>query len=590
MRVGFKLPTSAKHSGKRVRDKLDTATDSAVHGVSSLISHVGSGRLGMVLALFLVVACVFLLRLIYLQVVVADTYSAMAEESRTISFTTTPRRGTIYDRNGLVLATSVDATTIYANPSEVEDVDGTAYKLAEVLGGEPKDYIDLIKRKKRTFAYIKRQADNEVAERVKALKLKGIYFIEDTKRAYPNGGVGGQVIGFCNIDGEGITGLELQYDDVLKGTPGTYVAEHGRDGMPIPGGVHEETPAVDGQDIVISLDIKLQEVMEEALKKGVARLDGDKGTSIVMDGATGEIYAACSVPLMDPTNMEESEIGSDQITAITQATEPGSVFKTITCLNALKEGVMEPSTVIHCPSALNADGYDVTDAHARPDVDWSLRTIMSKSSNVGISITAEKTGFNKLNDAIFNYGFLEQTGVDFPGEASGSVEDFDRWGTIVGYNVSFGQGITVTPMQITRFYAALANDGVAVQPHFLLSMPQSHYKPLYACERVCFDEDAMDKTKDILHTVVTDGTGTAADIDGYTVVGKTSTAEIADGLGGYLENQYNLAFAGFIDNSSSKLVCYVGANEINYEGSVTDVFKAIMSNAIEQYNIVNIAD
>lgn len=588
--MGIKLPSFGRHNGKRVREKLDTATDSAVQGVSSLISHVGSGRLGMVLALFLVVACIFLLRLIYLQVIVADTYSAMAQESRTISFSTTPRRGTIYDRNGLVLATSVDATTIYANPSEVEDVDGTAAKLAEVLGGEQKDYIDPIKRKKRTFAYIKRQVDNDVADRVKELDLKGIYFIEDTKRAYPNGAVGGQVIGFCNIDGEGITGLELQYNDVLQGTPGTYVAEHGRDGMSIPGGVHEETPAVDGQDIVISLDIKLQEVVEDALQKGLTRLDGEKGTTVVMDGATGEIYAACSVPLMDPTNMEESEVGSDQLTAVTQAIEPGSSFKTLTCLSALEEGVVEPETVIHCPSVIPADEYEISDAHARPDVDWSVRTIMSKSSNVGISLIADKLQFNNLYEALVNYGFAEQTGIDYPGESAGIVQDFDSWARIVGYNVSFGQGITVTPLQMTRFYAAIANDGVAVQPHFLLSMPQTGYKPLYKCERVCFDTEAMDKTKSILRSVVTDGTGTAADIEGYTVVGKTSTAEIADGLGGYLENEYNLAFAGFIDNSSSKLVCYVGANEINYEGSVTDVFKAIMSNAIEQYNIVNIAD
>lgn len=581
----LKLPFSGK-SARDMRERIDGATDSAVNGVSSLITHVGSGRLGIVLAAFLIVACVFLLRLIYLQVIVADSYAAMASESRTVSFETTPRRGTIYDRNGLVLATSVDATTIYANPSEVTDVDGTAAKLAEVLGGEQKDYIDLIKRKKKTFTYIKRQVDVEVADRVKALDLDGIYFIEDTKRAYPNGAIGGQVIGFCNVDGEGITGLELQYDDVLRGTPGTYTAEHSRDGIPIPGGVHEETPAVDGQDIVISLDIKLQEVMEEALKKGLERLDGDKGTSLVMDAATGEIYATCSVPLMDPTNMEESEVGSDQVTAITQAIEPGSIFKTVTCLGALEAGTIEPETMIHCPSVIEANEYKVTDAHPRPDVDWSLRTIMNKSSNVGISIVAEqKLKFNNLYDAIIEYGFAERTGVDYPGEAAGIMQDFDNWARIVGYNVSFGQGITVTPLQMTRFYGALANDGVAVQPHFLLSMPQTRYKPLYSCERVCFDTEAMEKTKSILRTVVTDGTGTAADIEGYEVVGKTSTAEIAE-EGGYSESHYNLAFTGFIDNSSSKLVCYVGANDIAYESSVTDVFKAIMSNAVEQYNVV----
>ena len=180
---------------------------------------VGS-RMTIAVLVFAAFAAVFLLRLVYLQVIVSDHYSAMASESRTVSFTTTPRRGTIYDRNGIVLATSVEATTIYANPSEVEDVPYTAFRLAETLGGKESDYEKILESE-TTFAYVKRQATVEEGDAVRELGLDGIYFIADTRREYPNGSIGGQVVGYCNVDGEGITGLELQYNQILKGTPGT---------------------------------------------------------------------------------------------------------------------------------------------------------------------------------------------------------------------------------------------------------------------------------------------------------------------------------------------------------------------------------
>ena len=226
----------------------------------------------MLLVAFAALVAIFFFRLVFLQVIVADQYAAQAEESRTVSFDTTPRRGTIYDRNGIVLATSVDATTIYANPVEVTDAAAEAQALAGILGGEAADYQELLSTPSTTFVYIKRQADVEAADKVKELKLDGIYFIADTRREYPHGSVGAQVIGFCNADGEGITGLELQYNDILCGTPGRYVGERGEQGFPIPGGVKEEVAAIDGTDIMISLDIKLQDTVEQALADGAFAL------------------------------------------------------------------------------------------------------------------------------------------------------------------------------------------------------------------------------------------------------------------------------------------------------------------------------
>ncbi len=201
--------------------------------------------------------------------------------------------------------------------------------------------------------------------RSKNSKLDGVYFIADTRREYPNGSIGGQVIGYCNVDGEGITGLELQYNDILSGTPGTYTAERGEQGFPIPGGVKEETPAVNGQDIMVSLDIKLQDTVEQALAEGVKDLETEEGSSIVMDAATGEIYAACSLPYMNPADMSSSQVGSESVKAITQAYEPGSTFKSVSALTILEQGTMGPEDTMFCPSSISADDYDVSDSHER---------------------------------------------------------------------------------------------------------------------------------------------------------------------------------------------------------------------------------
>lgn len=555
--------------------------------VSALSDFADSSKFKIIFIVFVVLTLVFFARLFYLQVIVSDEYSSQAQASRTISFDIPARRGTIYDRNGVVLATSVDATTVYCDPSEIADVSYAAAKIAETLGGKASDYTDVLGSDTATFAYVKRQADVEAAAKLEQLDIAGIYFIEDSRREYPNGAIGGQVIGVCDVDGNGLTGLELQYDEILKGTPGTYSAQRGRDGTPIPGGVTEDVPAVDGQDIMISIDIKLQDSVEQALKAGVEdpRIAGEKGTSVVMDAATGEIYAICSLPYLDPTNREEAESDAFNLSPVSQAFEPGSIFKTVSTTAVLENKVMSPEDTLFCPSAIQADEYEVSDAHDRGDETMTLRQILDKSSNVGISLTSEKLGFSKLYDAIIRYNLNEATGVDYPGEASGYLLDYTDWALITGYNVSFGQGISVTPLQMTRFYGALANGGVEVTPHFLISLPQTGEHPTYPTEQVITDSEALDDIKSMLRTVVTDGTGKDAAIEGLDVVGKTSTAEVAR-EGVYVKGLYNLCFTGFIDNSSSQLVCFVSANEVYSEASVASIFHDIMADAVDQYKIV----
>ncbi|MEG0620843.1 MAG: penicillin-binding protein 2 [Raoultibacter sp.] len=544
-----------------------------------------SSRAMGIVVVFFAVLLIFVARLVFLQVVVAQEYSAQAQESRTTTIELSPRRGTIYDRNGSVMAKSVDATTVYCNPTEVKDAAGVAAKLATALGGQASDYQDALEAQDTPFAYVKRKADADAAKTVKAMDLEGIYFLPDSKRVYPNNQVGGQVIGFVGNDDAGLSGLELYYDDILQGSPGKMVAERGANGTPIPGGVREDTAATNGQDIIVSLDVGMQEYLEGRLAQGVGDLEGKGGNSVIMDGATGEIYACASLPYFNPSDTSKVEAGATELRSITTAFEPGSIFKAVTVLGILEAGVMTPDDTIFCPNSLAADEYFVSDAHDRADQTMSLRDILDRSSNVGMSLAAEKLTFPVLYDAIIRYNLNEATGVDYPGEASGYLLDQAKWSLIQAYNVSFGQGVSITPLQMARFYGALTNNGVECTPHFLIAKPQSGEAITYPTEDVIANKAAIPTLTSMLETVVTEGTGKPAAIEGYSVAGKTGTAEFADESGGYVKGVYNISFVGYLPKSSSQLVCFVGATEVPGDRSTTAVFKDIMTFAIDRYKI-----
>lgn len=569
--------------------------------LQSFVSDANSNRIPFIVGCFLLVAAILVLRLFWVQVLSAPGRAEEAESIRTASFPVEARRGTIYDRNGIVLATSVKSTTIYANPSEVENPSSTADALAEILGGKSEEYLAALTADKTNYSVIERKADVELGDAVKDLGIAGIYFTTEYRREYPNGQVGGQVIGACSLDVDeesgleyyyGVSGLEQYYDEVLSGEPGYYEAERGSDGTPIPGAVHKSKAAIDGEDIIISIDIELQRYVEDRLSKDKKGLMANGGSSIVMDGGTGEIYAAASLPLFNPADRSEIEEGATQLKCVTDLFEPGSIFKSVSTMAILESGTMNPDDQLFCPAYIYADGYSISDAHERGDATFTLRQILDQSSNVGISLATENMGFEELCNKIIKYNLNSKTGVDYPGEGEEGIDTlgyllpFDEWSKVTGYNVSFGQGISLTPLQITRFYGAIVNDGVECTPHFLVSKPQSGKTIKYDTEKVIEDKKALANMKSMLKTVVSEGTGQQAAIEGFKVAGKTSTAEIYDEKnGGYKQGVYNLAFTGFIADSSSQLVCFVGANEVPTDGVVTPVFKDIMSTAIDRFNI-----
>lgn len=561
------------------------------------------------------IALLFCAVLFKIQIFDGPSYVAAAESMRVATVPIEPRRGTIYDRNGNVLAISVNKTTIVCDPTEIVDTkinqkEGyspwePAQILAEYLGGSAEEYYEIITKPDTRYAVIYRKADPDVANQIKE-KLSdagvlGVYYTSDPQREYPHGEIGGQIIGAVQemADPEtnreyyvGVTGLEAYYDDILSGEPGWATHERGKDGTKIPNGIHEEQAPVDGQDIVVSLDLGLQRKVEETLKKGMKDLKSKGATSVVIDGATGEIYAAASLPLFNPADRSVVEEGATTLKVVTDLFEPGSIFKTVAAMAILESETLTPDDEIFCPAELAADEYYISDAHERGDATFTFREILDQSSNVGISLATEQMGFDKLYDAIIRYNLHSDTGVDFLGEGEagtdvlGMMKSFDTWSKMDGYSASFGQGISITALQIARFYGALVNDGVECTPHFLISYPQTGEVATYPTEDVIENKNAIPVMQDMLKTVVSSGTGTGAAIEGFNVAGKTSTAEIYDEkTGTYKENSFNLAFTGFIADSNSSLVCFVGAQEVPGDGTTTSMFKDIMTTAIDRFRI-----
>ena len=558
---------------QRTQNKLDSANNFDLHW-----------RTGLLLGLFAIIAIVLLVRIVFLCVVAADEYSKDASDSRLTEITVEARRGTIYDRNGNILACSVDATTIYAVPSEVTDAQGTATILAALLDKDAADLEEKLSGSS-TFAYISRKEKVEVANQVRDMNLPGIYFLEDSRREYPYGEAGGTVIGFVNMDGKGASGLEAYYDSILRGADGVRRVERGTQGVVISSSANNQVSAVDGQDIMVSIDIEMQIQLENTCKTWRDKLEVQT-QAMLMDATTGEIYAAASTPALNPSKTDNIETGATELSLVSGAYEPGSIFKTVSGLSVLEAGAFGVEDTIDCPATIEADGYEVSDSHARGDVTYTFREVMQYSSNVGISlITGEKLGFRKFYDTVLEYGFGEETGVDYPGESAGYVTNIDTWSTIQRYNVTFGQGLSATPLQMSRVYGALVNGGVACTPHFLIAYPKTGDVPEYETQEIIHNQKSIEDMTSMLQTVVSDGTAKDAQIEGFEPAGKTGTAEVANDEGGYYDDKYNVSFVGYLPNTTSNFVCFTGSIEEPREGNVSGMFRDIMSSAISRYNI-----
>ena len=554
-------------------------------------SHAGKGwmtRERFLLTVLGLVSAVVVGRLFQVQVIQHKAYDEERRRRHTADITLIASRGTIYDRNGSVLATSVPAKQIVLNAHNVKEDERevVARRLALVLGGTEAEYQGYLSKTDSQYRLLARQVDPEIAANL--ADITGIEISEDPKRVYPHGQIAGQVVGVANMDGEGLTGLELKYDDILRGENGQILVERGRNGQPISGGVRQETPAKNGHDIVISIDVDLQQYVEARLTEAIEEWGPKSASVAVLDCETGEIYAIASTPLLNPSDFSKADPDSFQLKPISDAYEPGSTFKCITAAALLEEGAVTADTVIDIGTSIDIDDYQISDSHEHGDIKLTFREVISESSNIGTVNASQLIERKTLISYIDRFGFGHNPGVDYPGVATGIVPAIENWNAATAANVPFGQGISCSTLQLARAVGAIAQGGIMTTPHFLLDQPDDeNYEGDWPTSQIISSSTCYALT-DILQTVVTEGTGTSAAVDGYSVAGKTGTAQkIVDGK--YSKQVYVMSFVGWLAHSDCSLVCVVVLDEPeggNGGGLVAGPsFKDIMTFVCDRYKV-----
>ena len=521
----------------------------------------GSGRFTFILLLCSTLLLGIVVRLVWIQVVAAPAYSAKATSQRMRDITLPARRGTIYDREGEPLAVSVDARTVYAAPNTIKDKAGTAAALASVLGGSPKDYEAPL-AKDTGFVYIARAIDVDKAKSLEALDVKGIGFLDDSRRVYPSGELACQILGFVGNEGAGLAGIEKRYDEVLGGRDGLLIGERDPYGRPIPGGVQKSFDPVDGHDIVLAIDKDIQYHAQAQLAAAVKKWGAKGGSVVVMNPRNGEIYAMASTPGFNPNDYRKANAEGFRNRPISDAYEPGSTIKSLTAAAVIDKGLFKPKSRFDLPSTLTVAGRTIHESHDRGNVNWSLTDIVTKSSNIGAVKLGLKLGKQGLYDYFSAFGLTEATGVDYPGEARGWLPRPSLWSASSIANIPFGQGLSATPLQLCRAVGALANDGELVTPHFLMKVPQDPEMELVWPKRRAISAAAAKSTTEMMKNVVADGTGTEAAVAGYEVAGKTGTAQVAlkNGLG-YAEGTYIGSFIGYLPADDPQVLISVKIDE-----------------------------
>lgn len=514
-------------------------------------------RIRLLLLVFTLVFAGALSRSFWLQAVRAQSLGGLAARQHRETVTIPARRGTLFDRTGSPLAIGEQATTVYADPKQIEKPRDVAVTAARILGLNADQVYQAISDRSKGFVYVERQADPQQAARLQRRKLAGLGFYPEERRSYPQKRVASSVLGYAGVDNEGLAGLELGFDKVLSGHAGRQTIVRDPFGRAID--VLGSTPERDGKDVYLTLDHTIQTNAEATLQRAVDTWHAKSATAIVMDPHSGAVLAMANAPGFDANHYPQASAEAQRNRTVTDTYEPGSTFKLVTVGGVLSDGLVSPSTSFTLPYELHVADRVIHDAEPRGTVTYSVAEILSKSSNVGAVTLAEMLGRDRLLEWIRRFGFGRDTGIDFPGESPGIVLPADKWsGSTIG-NVPIGQGIAVTPVQMASAYAAIANGGTWVQPH-LVDRISSRPKAKAERRRVVSRPIAAELMQ-MLRNVVIEGTGTLATIPGYEVAGKTGTAAKPNPWGGYSDTRYVASFVGVVPASRPRLVILVTVDE-----------------------------
>ncbi|MCP4670149.1 MAG: penicillin-binding protein 2, partial [Desulfobacula sp.] len=542
----------------------------------------------------LIVAAIFLLgaRSFDIQIFKAKVLTKKAENDYSRYITIKGERGQIFDRKMSKLATSIDAISITACPQKINNPENTAKKLSKILSIDKKNLQKTLSTN-NMFAWVKRRVSPDQARQIKKLNLQGIYFENDSKRFYPNTNLAAQVIGFTGNDNNGLEGLEFKYNSVLEGS--ALKIKIKQDGN---GGIlnldKKQKANLKGNSIVLSIDKKIQFLSEQTLERTVKNHRAKSGMALVMRPQTGEILSIAHFPEFNPNNFKIYDNTFFRNRAVTDAFEPGSAMKVFTAAAALEKG-FAPKSIFFCENGTYRIGtFTIHDTH--PYAWLSINQIIKLSSNIGTAKIAQTIGEKTLHNYLVDFGFGNKTKIASPGETSGRLIPYKRWSKIDTGAISFGQGVSVSAIQLLSGVSAIANNGKLMKPMLIKKIVSSNGKILRtyhpkAIRQVISERSAL-QVKNMMGLVVEgDGTGIKAAIKGYSICGKTGTAQKAmKSRKGYSKNRYISVFAGFAPKDNPQLAILVVVDEPRREYYGGDVaapaFKTIMA---ESFNYLNIA-
>ena len=521
-------------------------------------------RLLFMLLVVLLAAGLLIWRLVHLQILEPERYVERGEAQRTRVIDLPGPRGSILDRSGNSLALTYPQQTFFVDPDDVEDARRAAHELSPVLGQTEERLYEKFTANSR-FVYLDRQVEDSVAEAVEALNIPGVYRLEEPKRFNPAGeDLGISIIGRVGVDSQALGGIEYAYNEWLEGEAGRMVVEKDRTGTrTIPIAAREVTPASPGNDLILTIDRSLQHEVEHLLLTQVESMAAKGGVAVVTQTKTGEILAMASVDRDANLNVQLA----DSNLATQWAYEPGSVMKAVTFSSVLDAGLAEPGTVREVPWSIELYDREFTDITPHEPVDLTVADIVTQSSNVGSIMWATDLGATEFDNYLRSFGF-GSTVLNLPGETQGLLADRPNWdGTAIGA-IALGQGISVTALQMIGAFNVIANDGVDIPLHVVRNVmsPDGDVLAIPNTEttQVISDQSAREM-RAILQNVVANGTGAAAQVEGYDVAGKTGTARKSHPDGGYQDADgyfsYVSSFAGFLPAGDPELSILVTIDE-----------------------------
>lgn len=476
------------------------------------------------------------------------------------------RRGSIVDRNGLTLAESLQVSSVYADPAEIEDVRTAAYQISKVLRLNSSKLAKLLRKDKR-FVWIKRKITDEELIEITKLALKGVYAKHEYQRFYPNGSLGSHVLGFTNIDERGIEGIELSFDDELSGEPGYKLINRDALQRQIITPDAEIRLPQHGNHVQLTIDANIQRLTEEELEIACEKWNPLSATAVVMDPMTGEVLAMANVPTYDPNHFRKYSPAARRNLAITDSYEPGSLMKPLVISGAFEHGVTKPDEIIFCEHGKAViEGRKLSDTH--PHGDLTISDIIAQSSNIGMAKVGMRMGNEKMYRYLKQFNFGEKTGIELPGEINGVFHPLKQWSKKYSLiSVSIGHEIAVTPLQFITAFCCLPNGGQWIRPKVVKATisndnkTKEYYRPSQAAERVISSQVARTIMNPILMRVVTDGTGDKANLLEYDVAGKTGTSQKIQSSGGYAHNKHVGSFIAYAPAERPRICVLVMINE-----------------------------